>query len=58
VQIDSEKKTYNVPMTNDEFISHIKKIKSDYKKDIWDFIKPPYLDISNVTIKENKLICL
>jgi hypothetical protein len=56
VQLNSEGKTFTVPMTNDEFIRHIQKIKSTYTKDIWDFVKPPYLDISNVTIKENKLI--
>jgi hypothetical protein len=54
--MDFERKTYTVLMTNEEFTKHIQLLKVNYKKDVWDFISPPYLDISNVTIKDNKLI--
>lgn len=51
-----EEKTYIIPMPKEDFIRHIERIIQNHKKEKWEFLFPPYLDISNVTLKKDTLI--
>ncbi len=43
-------------MPKDAFIQHVQDILDNHKKGKWDSIFPPYLDLSNVELRNGKLI--